>query len=84
MVTKEVKKLWKGQFVSIRTYEADQAIQQGGMKIIHGNESMIVSVEELKILKPVSQVFKSKTGGQDYQLMDIKFQPNDSDQIELF
>ena len=84
MVTKEVKKLWKGQFVSIRTYEADQAIQQGGMKIIHGGESMIVSVEELKTLKPVSQVFKSKTGGQDYQLIDIKFQPNDSDQIELF
>jgi hypothetical protein len=84
LVIKEVTKLWKGQFVSIRTYEADQAIQKGGMKIIHDGQSMIVSVEQLKMLEPVSQMFKSKTGGQDYQLIDIKFKPNDSDQPELF
>ena len=79
MLKKRVTKLWKGSYVSIRTYEALAAIKKGGMHLTFGNDQMILQPDEIKQLKPCSEVFKSKTGGKDYQLIDIKFEPNVAD-----
>jgi len=83
MLTKLVKKLWKGEYVSIRDYEAEAAIKQGGLKLIHNNKVMYLESHQIEKLKPSSKVFKSKTGGKDYQLIDIKFLPDDPRQEKL-
>ncbi len=77
MLTKKVTKLWKGEYLSIRTYEHQAAIKADGLKLIYGDKTMTLSRQQLENLKPSSKIFKSKTGGRDYQLIDIKFAPND-------
>lgn len=74
MKTKQVKKLWKGQFVSIRDYEIQSAIQRGGLRLFHNEQIMQLSTEELKALKPTGQMHQSKFGG-SYQLVDITWKP---------
>jgi hypothetical protein len=89
MLVKKVKKLWQGQYVSVRDYEAQSAVSKGGMVIEHGRDSMTISVDGLKIILEhgkKSQLFKSKTGGKDYYLIDITFKAdteNDPDQMQL-
>lgn len=77
MLTKKVTKLWKGEYLSIRSYEVQPAIKAGGLRLIYGDKTMFLSPTDLQVLKPSSKIFKSKTGGKDYQLIDIKFAPND-------
>ena len=77
MLIKKVTKLWKGEYLSIRTYEVQPAIKAGGMRLIYRDKIMFLSPTDLQALKPSSRIFKSKTGGRDYQLIDIKFTPND-------
>jgi hypothetical protein len=79
MLKKTVTKLWQGQYLSIRTYEAINAIKKGGLKLCYGNDEMILSPDEIKKLQPTGKVIRSKTGGKDYQLIDIKFIPNVAD-----
>lgn len=74
MKIKQVKKLWKGQFVSIRDYEIKAAIQKGGLRLSHNEQVMELSVEDLKSLKPTGQGHQSKFGGV-YQLVDITWKP---------
>lgn len=74
MKTKQVKKLWKGQFVSIRDYEIKAAIQKGGLRLFHNDQIMELSVEDLKVLKPTGQNHQSKFGGV-YQLVDVTWKP---------
>lgn len=83
MLSKKVTKLWKGEYVSIRDYEAKAAIAKGGLQITHSNQVMYLWPDQIKQLKPSSKVFKSKTGGKDYQLIDIKFVPDDPRQEKL-
>lgn len=83
MLSKKVTKLWKGEYVSIRDYEAKAAIAKGGLRITHSNKVMYLWPDQIKQLKPSSKVFKSKTGGKDYQLIDIKFVPDDPRQEKL-
>ena len=83
MLQKKVTKLWKGEYVSIRDYEAKAAIAKGGLRITHSNQIMYLWPDQIKQLKPSSKVFKSKTGGKDYQLIDIKFVPDDPRQEKL-
>lgn len=83
MLYKNVTKLWKGEYLSIRDYEAKAAITKGGLRITHNNQVMYLWPEQIKELKPSSKVFKSKTGGKDYQLIDIKFVPDDPRQEKL-
>ena len=83
MVTKKVTKLWKGEYLSIRTYEVQPAIKAGGLRLIYQDKQMFLDPMQLQNLKPSSKVFKSKTGGKDYQLIDIKFVPQDSNQMKL-
>ena len=75
MRRKIVTKLWQGRFVTVRDYEVAYAIEDGGMEITYKDQSMYVSPDELKMLKPSQKIFKSKTGGKDYRLMDITFKP---------
>jgi len=79
MLKKTVTKLWQGQYLSIRTYEAINAIKMGGLQLRYGDDEMILSPDEIKKLRPTGKVIKSKTGGKDYQLIDIKFNPNKVD-----
>lgn len=83
MVTKKVTKLWKGEYLSIRTYEVQPAIKAGGLRLIYQDKEMFLDTMQLQNLRPSSKVFKSKTGGKDYQLIDIKFVPQDSSQMKL-
>lgn len=83
MLYKNVTKLWKGEYVSIRDYEAKAAIAKGGLRITHNSQVMYLWPEQIKQLEPSSKVFKSKTGGKDYQLIDIKFVPDDPRQEKL-
>jgi hypothetical protein len=76
MLTKTVKKLWKGQYLSIRTYEAEDAIKRGGLRLCYLDKQMILYPQEIEALKPTGGMMKSKTGGKDYQLIDIKFDSN--------
>ena len=37
---------------------------------------MVLYPKEIEALKPTGNIIKSKTGGKNYQLIDIKFDPN--------
>ena len=74
MKTKTVKKLWLGRYVSVRDYEIQSAIKQGGLRITHNNEIMDLKPEELSNLKPNNNVIQSQYNG-SYRLVDITFKP---------
>ena len=78
MLTLHKSKLWKGTLVSIRDYELEQAKQSGGLVITHNGETMTMSMDKLTLLHPVGQLFKSRTGGRDYRLVDIPFKPDNT------
>ena len=81
---KKVTKLYQGFLVSIRDYERDKAIKQGGMIIMHQNQTMYFSPKALQKLQPSTKIFKSKFG-KDYRLIDIRWNPdNNKNQIQLF
>tara|TARA_R100000654_G_scaffold22223_3_gene44506 strand:+ start:799 stop:1065 length:267 start_codon:yes stop_codon:yes gene_type:complete len=81
---KEVTKLYQGFLVSIRDYERDKAIKQGGMILIHNKQTMYFSPQALQKLKPSTKIFKSKFG-KDYRLIDIRWNPDDNkNQRRLF
>lgn len=84
MLTLHKNKLWKGRLVSIRDYELEKAKQSGGLVITHNGQTMTLHMDKLSTLHPVGQLFKSKTGGRDYRLVDIPFKPDDTTQKEMF
>tara|TARA_R100000734_G_scaffold12990_1_gene9635 strand:- start:27 stop:293 length:267 start_codon:yes stop_codon:yes gene_type:complete len=77
MLSLHKSKLWKGTIVSIRDYELEKAKQLGGLIITHDGQTMTLGMDRLMVLYPVGQVHKSKTGGQDYRLVDIIFKSDD-------
>ena len=52
VMTKMVKKLWQGKYVSVRDYEVKQAIAKGGMRIEH-ERYHAADVAQLQQLKPL-------------------------------
>ena len=74
MKNKIVKKLWQGKYLSVRDYEIEQAIRQGGLKVIHNDKTMELKPEELKTLKPGTREFQSQYKW-SYRLVDITFKP---------
>lgn len=74
MLSVRVKKLWQGRYASVRDYHVEQAIKKGGLIIKHEDDSMIVSVDELKTLKPDPQIMQSQFKGK-YQLVDVPWKP---------
>jgi muramidase (phage lysozyme) len=85
MRNKKVNKLWKGIMVSVRDYEVADAIEKGGLRITHNDQTMILTPDELRMLKPSSKKFQSRYTGA-YQLMDITWKPltENPDQTKLF
>jgi hypothetical protein len=75
MITKVVKKLWKGEYVSVRDYEVLNAINNGGMCIIHNEETMELTAAQLKDLEPQGESFKSQFNNNKYKLVDIFWKP---------
>jgi len=75
MITKVVKKLWKGEYVSVRDYEVLNAINNGGMRIIHNEGSMELTPTQLKDLEPQGEAFKSQFNDNKYKLVDIFWNP---------
>ena len=82
MIAKTVTKLWQNKFVSVRDYEVQKAIRDGGMILTHNGDKMTLTVDELKNLKPSPQLIKSKFIGV-YRLVDIPFK-KETLQKELF
>ena len=74
MKNKIVKKLWQGKYLSVRDYEIEQAIRQGGLKVIHNDKTMELKPEELETLKPGTREFQSQYKV-SYRLVDITFKP---------
>lgn len=84
-MNKQVKKLWKGQFVSVRDYEIEKAKSDGLLRISFGDSTMTLGRNDLDKLQPSSRIFKSKIGGKDYRLVDIKYQADkENKQQNLF
>lgn len=79
MLTLHKSKLFKGTVVSIRDYELEKAKQLGGLVITHNGQTMTIGLDRLNILEPVGQLFKSKIGGKDYRLVDIRFKADNID-----
>ncbi len=79
MLTLHKSKLFKGTLVSIRDYELERAKQSGGLVITHNGQTMTLGMDRLMTLHPVGQLFKSKIGGRDYRLVDIKFKADNID-----
>jgi hypothetical protein len=77
MIVKKVKKLWKGRFVSVRDYEIEMGITEGGMCIKHNGEQMELTPDELVALRPTGPYLQSKFSGQ-YRLADIEWKPSNS------
>jgi hypothetical protein len=75
MIKKAVKKLWKGEYVSVRDYEVLDAINRGGMCIIHNGDIMKLTPDQLKDLEPQENVFKSQFNSGTYRLVDIFWKP---------
>ena len=82
MIAKTVTKLWQNKFVSVRDYEVQKAIRDGGMVLTHNGDTITLTVDELKNLKPSPQLIKSKFKGV-YRLVDIPFK-KETLQKELF
>ena len=77
MIVKKVTKLWQGRFVSVRDYEIEKAIAEGGMCIKHNDEQMELTPDELAALRPTGKYLQSKFSGQ-YRLADIEWKPNNN------
>ena len=75
MIVKKVTKLWKGRFVSVRDYEIEKGITEGGMCIKHNGEEMELTPDELVALRPTGPYLQSKFSGQ-YRLADIEWKPS--------
>ena len=82
MIAKTVSNLWQYKFVSVRDYEVQKAIRDGGMILTHNGDKMTLTVDELKTLRPSPQLIKSKFKGV-YRLVDIPFK-KETLQKELF
>ena len=72
MKHKNVTKLWQGKYLSVRDYEIEQAIKEGGLKLIYNDKTMELKPEELKTLKPNGKIIQSQFKG-SYRLVDITF-----------
>jgi hypothetical protein len=75
MIKLNKKKLWKGQYISVRDYEVDKAIRAGGLLLTYDGNKMTILPDKLKQLDPNEDIQKSKFG-KDYQLVDIKWSPD--------
>ena len=71
MKVKYVNKLWKVQFVSVRDYEIDEAINEAGLEVHYNGDYRVFSPDELEKVTPNDRVFQSKTGGKSYRLVDL-------------
>ena len=81
MKNKKVTKLWRGKYVSVRDYEVQQAINQGGLRVTHNDKIMELKPEELETLKSCGKVIQSQFKG-TYRLVDILFRPLTEDPIQ--
>jgi hypothetical protein len=76
MKVKKVTKIWKGRFVSVRCYEIDAAIKKNGLEIIYQDQSMSLSIDQLKTLQNTQyQTVKGRISGKDYKLFDVVWKP---------
>ena len=84
MKQRQIKRLWHG-LASLRDYEVEKYIKEGGVRLILGNQSMTLSPEQLqKGFQATLQKHKSKFGTQAYFLVDYKFIADSPQQPTLF
>ena len=79
MVTRKVKKLWQGKYVSVRDTDLHKAVEKGGLKIVHDGDSMVFTPEDCLVVlrnntKKGSKVYQSKFKG-SYSLVDLLWKP---------
>lgn len=75
----KVKTIWKGTTVAVNEFEIKKGIFNGGLRIVHGEEHMDISQEELLSINMdiKGRVFKDKWNpNKTYRLIDFKWQPD--------
>ncbi len=73
MRTRKIKRLFNG-LASLRDYEVQKFINAGGVKLVLGNESMVLSIDDLiKGTNSLSGNHESKFGTRPYTLIDFKW-----------
>jgi len=85
MKERKIKRLWNG-IASLRDYEVDRFIAEGGVIVVCGNERMTLSPLALKHrgFKSSKKRFNSKgKAGQTYELTDYKWVPDRDDQDQM-
>tara|TARA_Y100001937_G_scaffold55967_1_gene76959 strand:+ start:4631 stop:4888 length:258 start_codon:yes stop_codon:yes gene_type:complete len=81
MFAKVVKKLWQGKYCSIRDYELEKAIKNGGLSLHYNGKIMTVCLDDLLKLKPSGNAIQSNFKG-TYRLVDIKFKPDADNKVQ--
>jgi len=77
MITKEVKKLWKNKYASVRDYEVAACLKsESDLHIKYKGKTVVIPVGRLKYYQPGDKVFASKFG-KPYKLIDIPFEQED-------
>lgn len=83
MIKVKVKKIWLGK-VSVRDYVVEMAKQRNeDLFICCGNDFMIVDKDEVGKAKPSITGIKSIYNGKVYGLVDFKWKPNQTKQLNL-
>ena len=80
----KVKTIWKGTTVAVNEFEIQKGIFAGGLRIIHDDEFMDVSTEELLSIDMDirGRTFKDKwKPNKTYRLIDFNWEPNKQHQL---
>ena len=75
----KVKTIWKGTTVAVNEFEIQKGIFAGGLRIIHDDEFMDVSTEELLSIDMDirGRIFKDKwKPNKTYRLIDFNWHPD--------
>jgi len=72
MKTRKIKRLFCG-LASLRDYEVEKFIKEGGVKLVLGTESMVLTPEDLQKGTLSNQIFKSRFNSTRYTLIDFKW-----------
>lgn len=77
MKKRKIKRLWHG-LASLRDYEVEDAMREGGIVLTCGEEKMTLAPEQLKKgFQTAPQPFKSKIiSDMTYTLIDFQWKPD--------
>ena len=78
MKKKKIKRLWNG-LASIRDYEREKYIKEGGVILVLKDQQMTLTPEKLRwgMFQTSGRKFPSRFGTPAYSMYDIRFIPDE-------